>query len=236
MPEDKVTPAIKIKRKRRRLYESVDKSAAVQTEGSNEAPKQSSSKQFASGQSHEGLATDELENINSVDSDLSDISSDIVVEPTSSLDTQVNKEEAGRKIIRKYAYLSTSAALLPIPTLDFIAVTALEIKMIHELCHEYQVEFSKERVKAIIGSLVGGLHASLIAGSLIKSIPFLGMAVASVSVGAISGAITYAVGIVFLKHFDLRGTLFDFNPSSYQKKFDDALKEGKTQVKKEGAA
>jgi uncharacterized protein (DUF697 family) len=200
---DKETQTIKIKRKRRRLYES-DNEAAPASPVSGEQILTDDTDKIDSGASG-ALSGKEASTAKAIDSDL--------------------KDEIVRKIIRKYTYLSASTALVPIPVIDFLAITTFEIKMIHELCREYQVKFSKERTAAVIGSLVGGLHAVLLTCSLLKSIPLIGMAVTSA--GAVSGAITYAVGIVFVKHFDLGGSLFDFNPASYRKKFDLAFKEGR---------
>jgi uncharacterized protein (DUF697 family) len=131
-----------------------------------------------------------------------------------------SREEEGQKIIRKYAMMAAGAALVPVPVLDFAAITVLEMQMLKKLSNLYEIDFSKERSKALIGSLVGGVNTGILAAGLMKFVPFLGLALAVAPIAAISSAITYAVGLVFMKHFASGGTLFDFDPDNYRTIFE----------------
>lgn len=139
----------------------------------------------------------------------------------------VPKEEYARKIIRDHALWSGGAALIPVPFLDMAAVTAFQVKMVKRLCEHYGMEFSGQRSKALIASLLGGLYAGLIAGSLIKAVPVVGMAGAAAPAVAAAGGLTYAVGMVFMQHFEAGGTLLDFDPSKVRGYFIKQYEEGR---------
>lgn len=137
------------------------------------------------------------------------------------------KEVLATKVIRNYVMWSMGTALIPVPILDMAAVTAIQLKMLKRLCDHYGMKFSDERGKAVIASLLGGFHAGLFSGSLLKAIPFVGLTAAIVPIGVVSGALTYAIGKVFVRHFESGGTLLDFNPVSIKEYFARQYQEGK---------
>ena len=47
-----------------------------------------------------------------------------------------------------------------------------------------------------------------------------------VSSPAFSGAVTYAIGKVFVQHFEMGGTLLDFNPEKVKKYFREQYEQG----------
>jgi len=138
-----------------------------------------------------------------------------------------SKEVFANKIIKNYVIWSSGTALIPVPILDMAAVTAVQVKMLKRLCDYYGMEFSNQRGKALIASLIGGFHAGLIAGSLLKAVPVLGLAGAVASTTVATAALTYAVGKVFVYHFEAGGTLLDFNPARLREYFDKKFSEGK---------
>ena len=62
--------------------------------------------------------------------------------------------------------------------------------------------------------------------SLSKSIPGIGTLGGGASLAALSGAIIFATGKVFIRHFDAGGKLEDFDSKQQQDDFRKALKEG----------
>ena len=79
-------------------------------------------------------------------------------------------------------------------------------------------------------SLLGGLlptSAAVTVASLFKSVPGLGTATGIASVSVLGGAITYAIGNVFVQHFESGGTLLDFDPEKMRNYFTSLVKEGK---------
>ena len=143
-------------------------------------------------------------------------------------------ETQAREIVKKYTYWSMGAGLIPIPVADLAAVTAIQLKMISDLANQYKLKFSKDAGKALLGSLVGGGGTAAIgpaAASSAKGIPLIGQAAGALAMPAIAGATTYAVGKVFISHFESGGTLLNFDPEKvrahYEQEKDKAKTEGK---------
>lgn len=132
--------------------------------------------------------------------------------------------------IKNFLLGSMGIGLIPLPVIDFIGLTALQVALVKKLSKIYDVAFSKELGKSLICSLVGSATPMLLfkpAASLIKFIPIVGMTVGMVSMPALSGASTYALGKAFKKHFESGGTLLTFNPERMKKYYYEKFKEGK---------
>ncbi len=136
--------------------------------------------------------------------------------------------------IKKYVYASVAAGFIPAPALDLAAITGIQLKMIHAITKVYGVSFSKEIVKSTIASLLGALSTRTVAtaglASLLKSLPLVGSIAGALAVPTISGAATYAVGKVFIKHFEAGGTLLDFNTEKMKEHFRKLYQEGESSV------
>jgi uncharacterized protein (DUF697 family) len=132
--------------------------------------------------------------------------------------------------VQRYMLWSMGAGLIPVPWLDIGAVAGVQLKMLHRLSQHYGVEFSKNRGKSIIAALVGTITAhTLRRGALtgfLKSIPIIG-AIGMVSMSIFSGAMTYAIGKVFIQHFESGGTFLDFDPQKVKDHFFKHFEEGK---------
>lgn len=116
-----------------------------------------------------------------------------------------------KKIVKDHSLYSTIPSLVPIPLLDSVAASAVQLRMLKKLGELYSVEFSKRKVKSIVATLIGGLGTGAAAISMVKAVPVVGMAVGVLSMAATFGAITYAIGIVFVNHFETGGTFLDFD-------------------------
>ena len=134
-----------------------------------------------------------------------------------------DKDVAAQEIVKRYALYAAGAGLIPIPVADFAAITALEVKMLHDLGRMYGVPFSQETVRPIVAALIGGYSATKVGygvgGSLMKSVPIIGQALGLLSVPAFGAGLTYAIGKVFIQHFASGGTFLDFNPDSVHAHF-----------------
>ena len=134
----------------------------------------------------------------------------------------------GKSIVNQYSAYSAAAGLIPVPVVDIAAVTALDLKMIRELSKVYDIPFKHDRGKAIVASLTGGIGAGNLGygGRLLRVVPFVGPILALVSGPVFSYAATYAVGRVFLQHFESGGTFLDFDLEQahpqFQEHFDQA--------------
>lgn len=202
---------IKVKRTRRRLYESVQDDEKRET--SNKTEKESKKRTRNKRVKNQTLAA-KTEDIKNEDDRL----------------IQANK------IVHHYIRWAMGVSLVPIPTLDIVTVMAVQLRMLKKLSDHYEMEFSRNRVKSLIASLIGGLHSGLLGGKLvasfIKLIPGIGLFVGTTAMSLFSGAVTYAVGKVFIQHFESGGTFLDFNPKKVKEHFVKQFEEGKKQAEK----
>lgn len=140
--------------------------------------------------------------------------------------------EASHQILRTYTAYTSGAGAIPFPGADMATVGVLQYRMISKIAHEYGVEVEKERLKGIIGSLLATIFSASIAygpvSQFLALTSGLGWIMKSAVSVSISGATTYALGNVFIRHFESGGTLLDFDvkeqSETYKKLVDEALK------------
>ncbi len=134
-------------------------------------------------------------------------------------------------IIRNHMMWSMGAGFIPVPFVDFVAVTAIQLDMISQLSKVYDLEFKQSQGKALITSLTGSGLARIGAES-VKFIPGIGTLVGGVTMAVLSGASTYAIGEVFRKHFETGGTFLDFDPARLKKMYKEKFEKGKEMARK----
>ncbi len=144
-------------------------------------------------------------------------------------------------IIRSHVLWAMGGGLIPIPLVDFAAVTAVQLEMLQQLAELYGVDYSRSKGKTFVSALTGTTIARL-GASFLKAIPGVGTILGGLSMSVASGASTYAVGQVAINHFSNAGTLSDFVEDQLKRAYDVAFERGKTYVsdlekeKKEEAA
>jgi methyl-accepting chemotaxis protein len=137
--------------------------------------------------------------------------------------------EALSLTLKKHVSLSMGVALIPIPIVDFVSVTAIQMSLLSEIAEKFGVPFSKEKVKSLLFSLVGGsipVAANMPVASMIKSIPVIGSVSGLITMPIISGASTYAVGKLFIQHFADGGTFSNFEPQNAKEDYAKMSEEG----------
>jgi uncharacterized protein (DUF697 family) len=147
---------------------------------------------------------------------------------TSGFDYAARTDQANRTV-KNYMIGSLAVGLVPIPLVDLAAVTAIQLTMLHSLAKQYEIPFEKQMGKSVIASLLGGVfttETALSVASVIKFIPIVGQVSGAISVAILSGATTYAVGKVFIQHFESGGTFLDFDPEKVRDYFADQFQEG----------
>ena len=165
-----------------------------------------------------------------------DVKKDVnVKEKETQGDEPKNRAAAPHKLIKRYVLFSMGAGLIPIPWLDLGTLAGVQLKMLHRLSRYYGVQFSENKGKSIIAALVGTITAdSLKRGaftSFIKTIPVLGY-IGVFSMPIYAGATTYAIGKVFVQHFESGGTFLDFDPQKVKDYFAHLYEEGKIKASK----
>lgn len=140
------------------------------------------------------------------------------------------------EIVKKNMLWSGGAGLLPIPLVEFVALSGLQVKLIKELSDHYGVPFRQDLAKSIVLSLVGSLGgmkiAQILATSSLRAVPIAGPMISALSLPAMSAGVAYAVGKVFIAHYETGGTLLSFDADKMKGHFKDMYQEG---VKKAGS-
>lgn len=134
-------------------------------------------------------------------------------------------EDADR-VVRNHVWISLVTGLIPVPIIDFLGITAIQLNMLRRLSNAYGIPFHTNKGKNILGSLVGGSFAPSLTVSLIKGIPFLGLAAGMFVMSITAAASTYAVGKIFIQHFASGGTFLSFDPEKVRGYYQEMFKEG----------
>jgi uncharacterized protein (DUF697 family) len=130
-----------------------------------------------------------------------------------------DRNEVANKLVDRFAMWAGAAGLIPVPVLDLVAIGGLQLQMLRRLSDIYNVPFTDNRAKALVTALLGATiptSSGIGIAELLKAIPLLGTAIAAFVTPALAAASTYAVGKVFIQHFETGGSLLDFNPPDYR--------------------
>ena len=145
--------------------------------------------------------------------------------------SNIPTEDVGR-VVRNHVWISLVVGLAPAPVIDFLGVTGIQLNMLRKLSNTYGVPFKAHLGKNILGALVGGSFAPSLTFSLIKCVPFLGLAGGMLTMSITAAASTYAIGKVFIQHFASGGTFLSFDPEKVRGYYREMFKEGE-QIAKE---
>ncbi|SNR80295.1 YcjF family protein [Puniceibacterium sediminis] len=125
------------------------------------------------------------------------------------------------EIISSSVKWSAAGGVVPVPYLDLLAVGAVQVQMVRKLAAAYGQEADEQNLKAIITSLLGTLAPAAVSttllGSSVKLIPISGTLLGSAGMAAFAAASTYAIGKVFVRHFEGGGSMLDFSVDAIKK-------------------
>jgi uncharacterized protein (DUF697 family) len=141
------------------------------------------------------------------------------------------KTEEIDAVIRNRVYAALALGLAPIPVVDLVGLTAIQIDLVRVLAKKYNVPFKKNAAKTIITALVGSVlpvGAAPLFASMMKLVPFVGLTTGAVSMSILGGASTYAIGKVFNRHFASGGTLLDVDTAKVKDSFQEQYEKGKS--------
>ncbi len=131
-----------------------------------------------------------------------------------------------RGIIHEHVVWAVGAGLVPIPLVDIAAVTAIQLDMLKQLATLHRVRFTESEGKAWVSALAGGIAARLGANAL-KLIPGIGSVIGGVSMSALSGASTYALGQVAMTQFASGKSFSAMDLDHAKKAYEEHLAKGK---------
>ncbi len=200
---------IKVKRARRRLYESVQEDDKYNVSSDNEEKDNTQSEQVSDGELSN--KRDEVED---------------------------KRLLRANEIVSNNVCWAMGAGIFPLPLLDMALITLVQLRLLRKLSNHYEIGFSENLAKSLIASLIGGSLSGFLGGKLLvslsKNIPGIGFFVGMTTMSITAGAITYAVGRVFIQHFESGGTFLDFDPKKVREYFMKQFEEGKIIVKETG--
>ncbi|MGV6808433.1 MAG: YcjF family protein [bacterium] len=159
------------------------------------------------------------------------LSDKLALQTTCEMDAKASEVcKIAQAIVKKHTLASLSLGLVPIPLVDITALTVAQGNMLRSLANHYEQPFSDLHIKSLITTTLGSalpVLGSMGVSSMAKSIPGLGSLMGSASVSVLSGAMTYAIGQVFIAHFSVGGTMDDLDSLKVQQLFQQELVSGK---------
>jgi uncharacterized protein (DUF697 family) len=136
---------------------------------------------------------------------------------------EISRADEAAAIVKRMSAWGAGAGLIPLPVLDYAAIMTVQVVMISKLSHLYDIRFKEHKVKNIVAVLIGAVLPKGLAvgtfGSLIKSIPVVGQYAGILVMPGFAAAVTWAMGRVFIQHFETGGTLLDFNAEKMREHF-----------------
>jgi uncharacterized protein (DUF697 family) len=119
------------------------------------------------------------------------------------------------KVVENFALGSLSSFLVPPLLGEWVLLPAIQLTLIHKLCELYGQKFVVNAAKAKIGIFLSWLlmlSTTDSFGMVLRYIPVIGTSWRRISTALIGSASTYAIGKVFILHFDSGGALLNLNP------------------------
>lgn len=143
---------------------------------------------------------------------------------------EVSGEQLDR-VIRQHVWWAIGIGLIPVPLIDFVVITGIQINLLRALAKLYGVPFVQDPGKKFIASLTASVlpvvSAPGVAASVVKTLPGLGQTAGVMTLPVLGGAATYALGRVFSLHFASGGTFLTFDPEKVRAYYAEMFQEGK---------
>jgi uncharacterized protein (DUF697 family) len=124
--------------------------------------------------------------------------------------------ELAHGTVKYYSAWSFGAGALPLPFVDTVLVIGVQVQMLRKLSDIYGAKFSEHVARNVVAALLGGLLSETVAfgfaAPLVRAVPLIGPLLGAFALPAVAASATYAVGQVFIRHFESGGTLLTFKP------------------------
>lgn len=107
-----------------------------------------------------------------------------VGESVEASETVIVQQSEVDAVIRKHVYASMALGLAPVPIVDLVGLTAVQVDLVRSLSKKYEVPFKKNLAKTLVGALIGGVlpvGTVPLFASLVKFIPVIGLTTGVVS-------------------------------------------------------
>lgn len=135
-----------------------------------------------------------------------------------------------KKTVKIHSVISGAMGVIPLPPLGVAMIIANSLKMLHKLSSIYGVEYRKDIGKAAISSFLTGCGTFSISGRLIWGLssvaPMAAPVIGVVTIPLFATSATYAIGQLFIQHFESGGTFLTFDPDKVRGHYAELFKEG----------
>ena len=142
----------------------------------------------------------------------------------------MSKRQAANSSVEDHAIWAAGAGLVPVPMFDLVAVTAIQLEMLKQLAELYDVEYNDDYGKMFVASLTGTTVSRLgarIGSSLVKTIPGVGSLLGGLSMSAVSGASTFALGHSTIRHLEEGHDFLTIDTGRLKRRYKEFLLRGK---------
>lgn len=139
------------------------------------------------------------------------------------------RDEVADGLIQEFSVYAAGAGIIPIPGLDLVTVSAVQVTLVKKLCQLHGREFRETQTRTFVSVLAGSV-AMRVAAEGMKLIPVVGTILGGAAMSLLSGATTYAIGRVFHEHFSGGGTLANFDAEGVKAYFAQKVEEGKAKM------
>jgi len=141
---------------------------------------------------------------------------------------------AADQVIKDHVLLALGAGLIPVPLVDAVAITMIEVNMIGDLAGVYDFPIPHKLVRhkillSLLGSF-GPLYAADHLYGALKVVPLIGFAASAAILSLTGGVSVYVVGRAFQKHYESGGTFLSGNNAYLRRFFRETREEGRQVV------
>lgn len=147
----------------------------------------------------------------------------------------ISKIAEAERLIKRHAAIALVVGAVPVPWFDLTVLVCLQLDLARRLARRYGVEWSDEAAKSAVAALVGGVFPVSLStnlASFAKGVPVVGSIIGGASVAVIGAASTYAIGKVFVQHFESGNTMLTFDPEKVRAYYAEQVVQGKVEVRK----
>ncbi|MBF0190723.1 MAG: DUF697 domain-containing protein [Magnetococcales bacterium] len=154
-----------------------------------------------------------------------------VAAPVAKTDAEIMERlKDAQNLTKNYMFASLGTGLIPLPSVDVGILIGIQTRLLYKLAKLYDLKFTDDIGKKLLLSLLGGtlpVAGGMGVASMLKAFPGVGSWLGMTSMSVFGAAATYAVGRVFIQHFESGGNFFNFDPSKMRTYFRDEFEAGK---------
>lgn len=144
------------------------------------------------------------------------------------------QSQQAQQVVSGYTKGAVAVGLLPVPIADTLLISGMQLKMLQQIAHLYDQKLADSKRKAVFGSILAAIVPLTLRNQLVswlKVVPVAGSLVGLLGLSTFAGASTWAIGQVFIQHYESGGTLLDFDPDKMKTYYLDQFKLGQKMVK-----